>query len=60
MSESNIENVAMIGAGTLGGQIAWHSAYMGKQVTVYDISAKRVSKNVRPRRRATPLSTQLI
>jgi len=38
MSDSNIENVAMIGAGTLGGQIAWHSAYMGKQVTVYDIS----------------------
>ena len=38
MSESHLENVAMIGAGTLGGQIAWHSAYMGKQVTVYDIS----------------------
>ena len=40
MSESNIENVAMIGAGTLGGQIAWHSAYMGKQVTVCSICSK--------------------
>ena len=29
MSESNIKNVAMIGAGTLGGQIAWRSADMG-------------------------------
>jgi 3-hydroxyacyl-CoA dehydrogenase len=37
MSESKLNNVAMIGAGRLGGQIAWHSAYMGKHVTVYDI-----------------------
>ena len=44
MSESNIENVAMVGAGTLGGQIAWHSAYMGKQVTVYDISEESLEK----------------
>ena len=44
MSDSNIEKVAMIGAGTLGGQIAWHSAYMGKQVTVYDISAEGLKK----------------
>ena len=44
MSDSNIENVAIIGAGTLGGQIAWHSAYMGKQVTVYDISAEGLNK----------------
>ena len=44
MSESNIENVATIGAGTLGGQIAWHSAYMGKQVTVYDISEEALKK----------------
>ena len=44
MSESNIENVAMIGAGTLGGQIAWHSAYMGKQVTVYDIAKEGLEK----------------
>ena len=28
----------MVGAGTLGGQIAWHSAFKGKTVTVYDIS----------------------
>ncbi|MDA9848663.1 3-hydroxyacyl-CoA dehydrogenase NAD-binding domain-containing protein [Luminiphilus sp.] len=44
MSDSNIEKVAMIGAGTLGGQIAWHSAYMGKQVKVYDISAEGLKK----------------
>ena len=30
MSESKLNNVAMIGAGTLGGQIAWHSAYYGQ------------------------------
>ena len=44
MSESNIESVAMIGAGTLGGQIAWHSAYMGKHVTVYDIAKVGLEK----------------
>jgi 3-hydroxybutyryl-CoA dehydrogenase len=44
MSDSNIKNVAMIGAGTLGGQIAWHSAYMGKQVTVYDVSEEGLEK----------------
>ncbi len=38
MSESKIEKVAMVGAGTLGGQISWHSAFKGKQVTVFDIS----------------------
>ncbi|MGA0844707.1 MAG: 3-hydroxyacyl-CoA dehydrogenase [Arenicellales bacterium] len=38
MSESKIEKVAMVGAGTLGGQISWHSAFKGKTVTVYDIS----------------------
>ena len=38
MSESKIEKVAMVGAGTLGGQIAWQSAFKGKTVTVYDIS----------------------
>ncbi len=44
MSESKLNNVAMIGAGTLGGQIAWHSAYMGKHVTVYDISEEGLEK----------------
>jgi len=38
MSESNLNRLAMVGAGTLGGQIAWHSAFKGKTVTVYDIS----------------------
>ena len=44
MSDSNIKSVAVIGAGTLGGQIAWHSAYMGKQVAVYDISEEALEK----------------
>jgi len=38
MSESKIEKVAMVGAGTLGGQISWHSAFKGKEITVFDIS----------------------
>ena len=28
----------------MGGQIAWHSAHMGKQVTVYDISEEALEK----------------
>ena len=35
---TNVNHVAVLGAGVLGGQIAWHSAYKGKTVTVYDIS----------------------
>jgi len=36
MSGSGLEQVAVLGAGVLGGQIAWHSAYRGKTVAVYD------------------------
>lgn len=36
MSESGLAQIAVLGAGVLGGQIAWHSAYMGKTVVVYD------------------------
>lgn len=32
------ENLTVCGGGVLGGQIAWHSAYSGKNVIVYDIS----------------------
>ncbi|MFC5428014.1 3-hydroxyacyl-CoA dehydrogenase [Paraburkholderia denitrificans] len=35
---SNIENVTVLGSGVLGGQIAWHTAYKGKNVVVYDIA----------------------
>lgn len=36
MSKS-IENLTVLGAGVLGGQICWHSAFKGKQVVVYDL-----------------------
>lgn len=36
MSHSKLDNVTVLGAGVLGGQIAWHSAFKGKTVTVYD------------------------
>ena len=31
-------NLTVAGGGVLGGQIAWHSAYSGKNVVVYDVS----------------------
>ena len=37
MADSQINNVTLLGGGVLGGQIAWHSAYKGKQVVVYDL-----------------------
>ncbi len=37
MSIKSLERVAVLGAGVLGGQIAWQSAFKGKQVTVYDL-----------------------
>lgn len=36
MSASCLDNVTIVGGGVLGGQIAWHSAFKGKTVTVYD------------------------
>jgi 3-hydroxyacyl-CoA dehydrogenase len=30
-------NITVLGSGVLGGQIAWHSAFKGKDVVVYDI-----------------------
>ena len=36
MSPSGLNRIVVLGAGVLGGQIAWHSAYMGKKVSVYD------------------------
>lgn len=35
---SRLNKVTLLGSGVLGGQIAWHSAYQGKTVTVYDIA----------------------
>ena len=33
-----MNNLTVCGGGVLGGQIAWHSAYFGKNVTVYDLT----------------------
>ncbi|WP_237065271.1 3-hydroxyacyl-CoA dehydrogenase [Microbulbifer guangxiensis] len=38
MNQSQLQNVTVLGAGVLGGQIAFHSAYKGKQVVIFDIS----------------------
>ncbi|WP_415977266.1 3-hydroxyacyl-CoA dehydrogenase [Rhodococcus sp. 077-4] len=35
---SSISSVTLLGSGVLGGQIAWHSAFKGKNVVVYDIA----------------------
>lgn len=32
-----LNNLTVLGAGVLGGQIAWHSAFKGKKVVVYDL-----------------------
>ncbi len=32
-----MNRISVLGAGVLGGQIAWHSAYKGKRVVVYDL-----------------------
>jgi 3-hydroxyacyl-CoA dehydrogenase len=36
MSNSGIERLTILGAGVLGAQIAWHSAFKGKTVVLYD------------------------
>lgn len=41
---SNINKVTVLGSGVLGGQIAWHTAYKGKSVVVYDIAADALER----------------
>ncbi len=41
---SGLEKFSMIGAGVLGGQIAWQSAFSGKQVVVYDINEEGLER----------------
>jgi 3-hydroxybutyryl-CoA dehydrogenase len=36
MTRSNLDRVTVLGAGVLGSQIAWHSAFKGKTVVAYD------------------------
>jgi len=40
---SNIKNLTVMGSGVLGGQIAWHSAFKGKTVTVLDITEEALA-----------------
>jgi 3-hydroxybutyryl-CoA dehydrogenase len=37
MAQDRLDNVVLLGAGVLGGQIAWQSAFKGKAVVVYDL-----------------------
>jgi 3-hydroxyacyl-CoA dehydrogenase len=37
MTTTSVANLTVLGAGVLGGQIAWHSAFKGKQVVQYDL-----------------------
>lgn len=41
---SSIENLTVLGAGVLGGQIGWHSAFKGKTVSMYDISEEALDR----------------
>jgi 3-hydroxyacyl-CoA dehydrogenase len=41
---SKIDQLTVMGAGVLGGQIAWHSAVKGKQVSVLDLSEDALAK----------------
>lgn len=36
MTDSNIKQATVLGAGVLGGQIGWHSAFKGKSVVIFD------------------------
>jgi 3-hydroxybutyryl-CoA dehydrogenase len=36
MSRSRLDRLTVLGAGVLGGQIGWHSAFKGKSVVIYD------------------------
>jgi 3-hydroxybutyryl-CoA dehydrogenase len=36
MSCSHLDRLTVLGAGVLGGQIGWHSAFKGKTVVIYD------------------------
>lgn len=43
-SIAELKNIAVLGSGVLGGQIAYQSAFKGKQVIVYDISEEILNK----------------
>jgi len=39
-----LQQLTVLGSGVLGGQIAWHSAFKGKTVTVYDIAEDAIDR----------------
>ncbi|MFE2491554.1 3-hydroxyacyl-CoA dehydrogenase [Streptomyces mirabilis] len=41
---SRLDKVTVLGSGVLGGQIAWHSAFKGKTVAVYDIAPDAIER----------------
>jgi 3-hydroxybutyryl-CoA dehydrogenase len=41
---SRLGRVTVLGSGVLGGQIAWHSAFKGKTVAVYDIAQDAIER----------------
>ena len=41
---SSLDRLTVLGAGVLGGQIAWHSAFKGKTVAVYDIAPGAIDR----------------
>ncbi|MGW4143255.1 3-hydroxyacyl-CoA dehydrogenase [Streptomyces mirabilis] len=41
---SRLDKATVLGSGVLGGQIAWHSAFKGKTVTVYDIAPDAIER----------------
>lgn len=41
---SSLDRLTVLGAGVLGGQIAWHSAFKGKHVAVYDIATDAIDR----------------
>lgn len=60
MMRSNLDRVTVLGAGVLGGQIAWHSAFKGKTVVTYDpvpaaIARARIAHDTYARIYATEL-----
>ena len=40
VEHSGVNKLTLLGAGVLGGQIAWQSAFKGKTVVVYDLHEK--------------------
>lgn len=44
MTDTQLTKLTVIGAGILGGQIEWHSAFRGKNVIVYDLYEEGLEK----------------